>query len=329
MGSTKPAMDSKSKNIGYGKLILFGEHFVVYKVPALVAAVKASTSCKVELSTKNSESEDGPWSTGLIVEDNRPAVPGYKRKKRDEMLEATNLVLKHFKVDTKQQGVKITLGGDLCAVSGIGASASNAVSLSRALADALGLKLTEEEINRAGYEGEKGYHGTPSGIDNTAATYGGVLSFCRTDKDPIFQVKKLPSPCRIVYASTGITSSTTKVVGDVKNKKDQDPAWFDKLMTGYKKVYAQAEKALEAGDWKKVGELANENHKLLQDLTVSCKELDTLVDAARKAGAVGAKMAGTGRGGLMWAICLDSKAQDAVYDALSKIAPQVWKTEFA
>jgi len=320
---------TESKNIGYGKLILFGEHFVVYKVPALVAAVKASTSCKVELSSKNSESEDGNWSTGLLVEDNRPAVPGYKRKKRDEMIEATHLVLKHFKVDTKQRGVKITLGGDLCAVSGIGASASNAVSLSRALGEALGLKLSEEEVNRAGYEGEKGYHGTPSGIDNTAATYGGVLSFCRTDGDPTFKIKKLPSPCRIVYASTGITSSTTKVVGDVRSKKEKDPKWFDKLLKEYVKVYEEADKALDAGDWKKVGELANQNHKLLQDLTVSCKELDDLVKAARDAGAVGAKMAGTGRGGLMWAICLDEKSQDNVFEALSKIAPQAWKTEFA
>ena len=319
----------EQKNKGFGKLILFGEHFVVYKVPALVAAVKAATTCEVKLSTPCSETEDGPWSCGLVVEDNRPAVPGYKRKKRDEMLHATQLVLKHFKVDTEKRGVRVTLGGDLCAVSGIGASAANAVSLSRALAGALGQNLSEEEVNRAGYEGERGYHGTPSGIDNTAATYGGVLTFCRTDGDPIFKIKKLPSPCRIVYAATGITSSTTKVVGDVRAKKEKDPKWFDGLLQRYKSVFERAEKALEVGDWKAVGALADENHKLCQELTVSCKELDDLVDAARKAGAVGAKMAGTGRGGLMWAICLDEKSQQEVYEALNKIAPQVWKTQFA
>lgn len=70
-------------------------------------------------------------------------------------------------------GVELTLGGDLTCVSGVGASASSCVAIARAVGEAQGKKLTEAEVNAAGYEGEKGYHGTPSGIDNTAATYGG------------------------------------------------------------------------------------------------------------------------------------------------------------
>lgn len=311
-----------SAHRGFGKLILFGEHFVVYKVPALVGAVAAYTDCVVEVS-------GAEWSTGLIVEDNRPAIPGYKVEKAAEMLEGTDLVLKHLGFDTTKQGIKITLGGDLCAVSGIGASAANCVSVARAVAAAQGKSLSEEEINAAGYEGEKGYHGEPSGIDNTAATYGGVLKFQRTDGAPLFETRKLASPALIVYASTGITASTTKVVADVKAKKEADPAWFDGLLQSYLEVYEGAEAALKACDWKQLGELADKNHALLQQLTVSCKELDDLVLAARGAGALGAKMAGTGRGGLMWAICADAKSQAAVAEALGKISPQVWKTEFA
>lgn len=308
--------------VGYGKLILFGEHFVVYKVPALVGAVSAKTTCEVEVSSAE-------WSCGLIVEDNRPAVPGYKDDKAKEMLESTHLVLKHMCWDVNKKGLKITLGGDLTCVSGIGASAANCVALARALAVAQGRSLTEEEINQAAYEGEKGYHGTPSGIDNTASTYGGVLKFQRTDGAPIFETKKLPSPALIVYASTGITASTTKVVADVAAKKAADEEWFASLLSRYMTIYEQAETALQACDWPKIGELANLNHTLCQDLGVSCKELDTLVEAARGAGALGAKMSGTGRGGLMWAICPDKASQDAVFTALSSIAPQVWKTEFA
>jgi mevalonate kinase len=76
-----------------------------------------------------------------------------------------------------------------------------------------------QQVNAAGFEGEKGYHGTPSGIDNTAATFGGLLRFQRTDGAPIFVRKQLRAPIRIVYASTGITASTSTVVGDVRAKK--------------------------------------------------------------------------------------------------------------
>ena len=244
------------------------------------------------------------------------------------MLASSQLVLKHLGVDTRNQGVKIVLGGDLCAVSGIGASAANCVSLARALSVALDLGLSEEAVNRAGYIGEQGYHGTPSGIDNTASTYGGLLKFTRTHADPLFETKSLKSACRIVYASTGLTASTTEVVGDVRAKKDKDPLWYQSLQDRYLKVFTQAEVALEEGDWERVGALASENHVLLQELGVSCEELDALVEAALKAGAAGAKLAGTGRGGLMFAITPDEETQDKVFKALSQVAPMVWKTSF-
>ena len=132
-----------------------------------------------------------------------------------------------------------------------------------------------------------------------------------------------------MYASTGITASTSEVVGDVRKGREDDRTGYDAMEARYMAIYDQAEPAIQAGDWPTVGRLANENHALLQDLGVSCTELDTLVDAARAAGAIGAKMSGTGRGGLMLAITPDAATQDAVAAALEKIAPQVWKTSFA
>ncbi len=315
----------ENKHVGYGKLILFGEHFVVYKLPALVGAVKAFTSAQVELCPADE------WSTGLTVVDKRPAIPGYKDKKAGEMLESTRLVFKHLGVDLNKRGAKVTLAGDLAPVSGIGASAANCVSVARALAEQLGQDLNQEEINRAGYEGEKAYHGTPSGIDNTASTYGGVLKFQRTDGDPIFETRNLKKEVLIVYASTGITSSTTEVVGDVRKKKEADPAWFDALQERYMSVYNRAEKAIaeKADDLPQaLAELCDECHVVMSELGVSCKELDDLVTCAKEAGALGAKMSGTGRGGLMFAICDSPESQKKVYDALSKKAPQLWMTSF-
>lgn len=217
---TAEAVPKADGTAAFGKLILFGEHFVVYKVPALVAAVAASTTCEFSYT-------DEP---GLEVIDDRPAVEGYKVEKKAEADEAIAIVLRHFELDPSIKGMRIKFGGDLTAVSGIGASAAQVVALARAISGTRETPLTEEEVNAAGYEGEKGYHGTPSGIDNTAATYGGVLRFQRTEGEPIFTMKKITSPVRIVYASTGITASTSKVVGDVRAKKEADPAWFDALI---------------------------------------------------------------------------------------------------
>ena len=303
----------------FGKLILFGEHFVVYKVPAVVGAVAAYTDCDCEFS-------DTP---GLEVIDDRPAVPGYKVEKKAEGDEAIGIVLKHFNIDPAKRGVKLMFGGDLVAVSGIGASAAQVVAMARAIGLAIPVALTDDEVNAAGYEGEKGYHGTPSGIDNTAATFGGVLHFQRTDGAPIFIKKKLREPIRIVYASTGITASTSKVTGDVRAKKEADPAWFDALLGRYVDLVKKGEAAIDSGDMPTLGALLDDNHTLCQELTVSCKELDDLVLAARTAGALGAKMSGTGRGGLMLALTPTEALQQKVKEALEKLSPMVCCTTFA
>ena len=227
----------------YGKLIFFGEHFVVYKVPAIVGAVAAYTDCDVELCA----------APGVTVVDERPAVPGYKAEKAAEGEAAVAIVLRHLGVDPAAEGLRITFGGTLTAVSGIGASAAQVVSLARAVGLAKQLRLTDDDVNAAGFEGERGYHGTPSGIDNTAATFGGLLRFQRTDGAPIMVRKALRAPLRIVFASTGITASTTAVVGDVRRKKDADPAWFDALLAAYVALAARGEAAIESGDMAALG----------------------------------------------------------------------------
>jgi mevalonate kinase len=104
---------------------------------------------------------------------------------------------------------------------------------------------------------------------------------------------------------------------------------YNAIEAKYVAMFDKAEAAVDAGDWAAVGSLANENHALCQELGVSCKELDDLVLAARAAGATGAKMSGTGRGGLMWALTPDEATQEKVFEAMSRIAPVVWKTTFS
>ena len=112
-------------------------------------------------------------------------------------------------------------------------------------------------------------------------------------------------------------------------KRESDPAWFDGLLQSYVGLLARAEAALDARDVAALGACLDENHALCQKLTVSCAELDALVLAARGAGAAGAKMSGTGRGGLMIALAPDEQAEAAIKAALEALAPQVWTTVFS
>jgi len=147
--------------------------------------------------------------------------------------------------------------------------------------------------------------------------------------DPTFKPIKLDHSVHLIIASTGITASTTEVVGDVRKKKDADPAWFDALAKEYDSLVHDALDALKSSNLKKVGELMNRNHELLQELTVSCKELDNLVEIARANGALGSKMTGTGRGGNMIAIAADASTADRIAEALEKGgAAFVIKTSF-
>ena len=306
---------------GKGKTILFGEHFVVYGLPALAAGIAAETTAKLTRVR----------SFGHTLVDNRPAMPSYKETKADEQKASVENILKHLHIDTTKMGFQIDLGGDLVCASGIGASAASCVAIVRALNDEFNLGLDEEQVNAAAYEGEKGYHGTPSGLDNTASTYGGLVWFERdlSGGPPKFEKLKLKKAIHLVIASTGITASTKIVVGAVKIKKDADPEWWEKIASQYNQLVHDGKEALIQLDLPKIGELMNKNHELLQELTVSCEELDKLVKVARENGAIGAKMTGTGRGGNMIALAPDETTAKRIGEALKKAkAPGVWLTTF-
>ncbi len=306
---------------GKGKAILFGEHFVVYGLPALAAGIAAETTAKI------SKIDQAGWT----LEDQRPAMPGYKAKKLGEQKVSIDNVLRYCNVDLSETGIHIELGGDLVCASGIGASAASCVALARSLDDEFSLGLNNDQINEAAFEGEKGYHGTPSGIDNTASTFGGLVWYIRNLEGgpPTFERLKLKKLAHLVIASTGITASTIEVVGDVRAKKDENPEWFDKIAREYKNLVHSGRDALLQLDFSKVGKLMNKNHELLQELTVSCEELDALAKVARENGALGSKMTGTGRGGNMISLAPDEASRDRIARTLEQAgAAGVWTTSF-
>jgi len=290
---------------GFGKVILFGEHFVIYGAPSIVSAIDKATTAIVERSKE----------PGWALEDNRPATPGYKGEKLEQQRESVERVLKAAGVDPMRNPIKITLGGDLVAASGIGASAASCVAIARALSDELGLNFSDERINEMAYEGERAYHGTPSGVDNTAATYGGLIWFVRGKPIELIEVK---GPIEIVMGNTGIVTNTSAAVAGVCERREKYPQKYDKIFKEAEELVHEARRALENFDLKKVGKLMDENHKLLQAIEVSCRELDFLVELARDHGAFGAKLTGGGCGGNMVALTPGKDLQEKVARAIER-----------
>jgi mevalonate kinase len=303
---------------GYGKTILFGEHFVVFGLPAIASALVSFTTAEVKVL-------DG---SGWIIDDQRPATPGYKKKKYDEAIQSVQNVLNHLTIDTESQKLEIKFAGDLMAASGVGASAAQCTSLARALNIRFNLNLSDEEINEAAYEGEKAYHGTPSGIDNTASTYGGLIWFVKNLDGGKNTMDLLQSPKKIplVIGNTGITASTTEVVADVRRLKNENPEKFKQIFNEYENLAKKAKNALLNGDIDTIGKLMNQNHKLLQKIEVSGDLNDKLVEIAQKNGAIGAKMTGTGRGGLVIALAKDIVIQEKIAKAIKEQGYSAWKT---
>jgi mevalonate kinase len=130
----------------------------------------------------------------------------------------------------------------------------------------------------------------------------------------------------LVIANSGITASTTEVVADVRRLKEENPNKFEKIFDEYKDLAGDAREALIKGDIITIGSLMNQNHKLLQKITVSGEVNDKLVDILIKNGAIGAKMTGTGRGGLVIALVENKEIQEKVARAVKKEGYDAWKT---
>ena len=303
---------------GFGKTILFGEHFVVHGVPGIASAVDSAADAEVKKAAK-----------GINVTDKRTGAKGYAEKKKLQQLESIERMLKAMNMDPQQVAIDIWLGGNLPGFSGLGASAASSVAIARAIAEEFELDLPDEKINDIAYEAEKAYAGNPSGIDNTAATFGGLIWFKKNVGRGSNTIEQLSirEPAEIVIGNTGIVANTKAMVAGVAERKKQNPEKYGAIFRQAENLAHKGRKALEEFDLRKVGELMNENHRLLQEIEVSCKELDYLVDLARNEGAFGAKMTGGGGGGCMLALTPGKELQEKVAAAMENEGFKVLRTK--
>jgi len=225
---------------------------------------------------------------------------------------------------TRIPACTLKVSSSIPVASGLGSGAAVSVAVIRALAGYLGKPLPNEQISTLAYEVEKIHHGTPSGIDNTVITFAQPVNFKRELPSPrgrgagsegIIETFHIAKPFTIIIADTGISSPTKETVGDVRGGWQAEAARYERLFAAIGSITRAARQAIESGHPERLGPLMNENHELLGEMRVSSPELDRLVQAARAAGALGAKLSGGGRGGNMITL-VDAENAETISAAL-------------
>ncbi len=300
----KPEEDALTTAYAPGKVILFGEHAVVYGRPAIAVPVTEVRACAVVIDAPSGQGIliratdlDLTHRLGASIPTGHPAYP----------LDATvRHALERLGVATSLD-LTLTVSSTVPMARGLGSGAALATAIVRALAGHLGRELSPQQVSELVYQTEVIHHGTPSGIDNTVVAFERPVYFVKGQAIEILQVGR---PFWLAIGDTGIASPTRVAVGDVRRSWQSEPQRYEALFDRIGAIAGQARQVMEGDDVDALGPLMHENQALLEALDVSSPELQQLIAAARKAGALGAKLCGAGRGGNMIALVTPEKAQE-------------------
>ncbi|MEZ5561285.1 MAG: hydroxymethylglutaryl-CoA reductase, degradative [Pseudomonadales bacterium] len=304
---------SAERSSACGKVILLGEHAVVYGRPALALPIPLAVEAVVRR---------GGDGINLVI----PRW-GLEQKVRAEGSHGISGILHKVLVQLglAEQPMTIEVIPHVPRAMGLGGSSALAVAVIRALDHAFHLALDDGAVNALAFECEKVAHGTPSGIDNTIATYGIPLLYQRDPEQdaPRFEEIRLGSPIPLVIGITGRESLTARTVARVRQAWEQHQARYDGIFDQIASLTRAGVDAVRDGQLRELGELMNLCHGYLNALQLSTPELEELIHIAREHGALGAKLTGGGGGGSMIALCPDG--QDEVVRAMERSGYQALK----
>lgn len=299
----------RSRATSPGKIILFGEHAVVYGRPAIAAPV---TQVRAEAVVEDSLSEGIRLSAPDLERDYWFSDAG----EDDPFARAVQVLIEAADIKVLPN-LNITVVSDIPMASGLGSGAAMASAVIRALAKHLNLSafMSNEPVSSLTYKVEELLHGTPSGIDNTVVVYEQPVFFIRQQTENHIETLGISGELLFIIADSGIPSKTKEVVADVRRAWLVNRAQFEEYFDSCGRIAQEAKEAINSGDVRYLGQLMTHNHNILTDMGVSSKELDDLVNSAMAAGALGAKMSGGGRGGNMISL-VDRFREDEVREAL-------------
>ncbi|MCO5184756.1 MAG: mevalonate kinase [Anaerolineae bacterium] len=307
-----------------GKIILFGEHAAVYGQPAIALPLSdKQATVKVEDAADRITLLLPNLATSYVLESEPNSADG------DVPLVAALRLAQAAANVAQLPPLTITVDSTIPIAGGMGSGAATAAALIRAVLQHLGISADNQLISSLTYEVERLHHGTPSGIDNTVVSTNQAVWFVKQAPENLIEPIVIGAPFRLLIADTGIRSATKDVVGDVRRQWQANSEYFDSLFGRCGRLARRARVALNAGNLLELGALMTLNHVQLRRMSVSSRELDDLVDNALKAGALGAKLSGAGRGGIMLAL-VDSEKEETVREALEETgATSIWHSEVA
>ncbi len=286
-----------------GKVILLGEHAVVYGRHALAIPIPDAVRAVVRPSSSASVINVKQWRLKSVVDANST----------DGVSGAINRILQEL--DAVGSSFSIDVSSRLPRGMGLGSSAAIAVAITRAIAQCLGRDIDDQRVNEIGYACEQLAHGTPSGVDNTLSCFAKPMLF-RNDGALKFETLEIAEALPLVIGFSHHAGPTHEQVAGVRSRYDKDTARYESLFDQIDGLSRDGALALTAGHYEELGRLMNLCHGLLNAIQVSTPDLESMIAIAREYGAVGAKLTGAGGGGSIVALCPGS--QDEVRSALHR-----------
>jgi mevalonate kinase len=306
-----------------GKLLLFGEHAVVYGYPCIVTAVNQRIYVQVKKNGKNIFRMDAPC-IGLTAYSKTIADLG-KKDLPKEVQFVEGLYKRFLDKYPQEEGIDVSTRSEFSCKFGFGSSSAVTVAFAQALTRLYDLKLTKKELFDLCYQAVIDVQGVGSGFDIASAIWGGTIYYVPPAK-VVHQVDIDSIPLVVGY--TGIKADTPTLIRMVQQQRSVNIEASEAIFKAIERIVNQGEKAIQARNWRLVGELMRRNHELLRTLNVSSVMLEKLTTATMRAGAYGAKLSGAGGGDCMVAV-VETINMDKVGHAIQKNGGEVLKVKLS
>jgi mevalonate kinase len=301
---------------GHGKVILLGEHSVVYGRPAISAGLGRGCGAQAERGQPGAPDTLSvePWGVSVV------ATQPEQDPDREQLRRGFAIVCEGLDARWKALGrvdrpsVRVQATMEIPGGAGLGGSAALSVAVVRAIDAAFETPQDHEALVAASVAWERVFHGNPSGVDSAMAVHGGLARYVRGQ--PLKHVRG-GAPLRLVVGNSGEHGSTKATVASVARQHARDPIKSEQIFDAIASLVDNAQSALEAGEHARLGQLMDLNQTLLNTLLLSTTKLEDMCQRARAAGALGAKLTGGGGGGCMIALAADVAASERIARALS------------